>query len=91
MLGYLDEIPICTQYELDGERTDRFPATASLQQARPVYETLKGWKSDISGIRRFEDLPPRARDYVLTLERLIEVPIRWISVGPRRDQMIERP
>lgn len=91
VLGYLDEIPICTQYELDGERTDRFPATASLQQARPVYETLKGWKSDISGIRRFEDLPPEARDYVLTLERLIEVPIRWISVGPRRDQMIERP
>ncbi|MFD0710723.1 adenylosuccinate synthase [Paenibacillus sp. GCM10027626] len=90
VLGYLDEIPICTQYEVEGQRTAQFPATARLKQARPVLEKLKGWKTDISGARRFEELPEQAQEYVRCLERLIGVHIRWVSVGPKREQLIER-
>jgi adenylosuccinate synthase len=90
VLGYLEKIPICVAYEIDGERTDRFPVPAKLDRARPVLETLKGWKTDISDIRRLKDLPAEARDYVARVEELIEVPIRWISVGPRRDAIIRK-
>jgi adenylosuccinate synthase len=90
VLGYLDEIPVCTAYEIDGERTDRFPVPAKLDRARPVYESLPGWKSDISGIRDFDELPPAAREYVLRVEELIRAPVKWVSVGPRREAMIER-
>jgi adenylosuccinate synthase len=90
VLGYLDEIPICVAYELDGDRTEDFPVSARLERARPVLETLPGWKCDISGARRFADLPPQAQAYVHRAEELIGVPIHWISVGPRREAMVER-
>ncbi len=90
VLGYRDEIPVCTAYEVDGERTTEFPVNARLEKARPVYETLPGWKTDISGIREYAELPAAARDYVERIESLIQVPIRWLSVGPRRDAIIRR-
>ncbi|UUZ84077.1 adenylosuccinate synthase [Paenibacillus sp. P26] len=90
VLGYLDEIPICTAYRIGSETTVQFPVSAVLDQAKPVLEGLPGWKQDISGIRSFEELPPQARAYVLRLEELIGVPVRWISVGPRREQIIDR-
>lgn len=90
VLDDLDEIPICTAYEIDGARTTRFPTTGPLERATPCYERLPGWRRDVSGARRFEALPPEARAYVLRIEQEIEVPIRWISVGPERDAVIER-
>ncbi|MVP01172.1 adenylosuccinate synthase [Paenibacillus lutrae] len=90
VLGYLEEIPVCTAYELDGSRTLEFPVSARLDQAKPVYENVKGWNCDISSIRQFGDLPDAAQEYVLLVEKLIGVPIRTISVGPRREQIIER-
>jgi adenylosuccinate synthase len=90
VLGYLDEIPICTAYELGGERTLTFPVSEQLRYARPVIEKVPGWKSDISHIRRFEDLPKQAQDYITLLEKLIQAPIRWVSNGPKREQLMER-
>ena len=90
VLGYLDEIPICVAYEIEGEETREFPVPAKLDQARPVYERLKGWKREISGAKEFTDLPEEAQAYVERLEELIGVPIRLISVGPRREQLIVR-
>ncbi|TDF97478.1 adenylosuccinate synthase [Paenibacillus piri] len=90
VLGYLDEIPVCTAYRIDGKLTDRFPVTAELYRAEPVYDRLPGWKSDISHIRSFAELPANAREYVLRLEQWIGQPIRLISIGPKREQMIER-
>jgi adenylosuccinate synthase len=90
VLGYLDEIPVCTAYLIDGCETDVFPVTSQLLRSKPVYETLPGWRTDISGIRRFEQLPAPARSYVSRIEDRIGVPIRWISVGPQRDQLIDR-
>lgn len=90
VLGYLDEIPICTAYDVDGEQTDTFPVPASLDRARPVLASMPGWRCDISAVRRFEELPEKARAYVDRVEGLIGVPIRWISVGSQRDAMIRR-
>jgi adenylosuccinate synthase len=90
VLGYLDRIRICTAYEVDGESTQHFPTTRRLERAKPRYEFHDGWRTAIRAVQRFEDLPERARAYVLRLEALIEVPIRWVSFGPRRDQLIER-
>lgn len=90
VLGYLDEIPICTEYELDGERTAEFPATSKLMQAVPIFKKQKGWKTDISEVREFDELPIEAQEYVLAVEKLINTPIRWVSVGPKREQLIER-
>ncbi|WP_438446069.1 adenylosuccinate synthase [Gorillibacterium sp. sgz5001074] len=90
VLGYLDEIPICTAYRLGEKTVSRFPVTAELDQAQPVLEHLPGWRTDIREARRFEDLPPAAQHYVLELERRIGVRIRWVSVGPDRQQLIER-
>jgi adenylosuccinate synthase len=90
VLGYLDEIPICTAYEIKGEVTDQFPVSARLDQAKPIMEKLPGWKADISGVRTFDELPRQAQEYVIHLEKLIEVPIRWVSIGPNREQIIER-
>lgn len=89
VLGYLDEIPICTAYDVDGEVTGNFPVTARLERAKPVLETLPGWRCDVSGARAFAELPHNAQGYVRRLEELIGTPIRWISVGPRRDALIE--
>jgi len=88
VLGYLDEIPVCTAYEINETRTNDFPVTRRLPSARPVYERMKGWKRDISGAKRFDDLPEEARAYARRVEELIETPVRWISVGPRREQLI---
>jgi len=90
VLSYLDEIPLCVAYETDGTRTTSFPVTSRLELAKPVYETMPGWRSPISDVRKFEDLPGQAQDYVLRIEELIGVPVRKVSVGPHRDQLIER-
>ncbi len=90
VLSYLDEIPVCTAYELDGRRNENFPTTLRLEKARPVYEILPGWKSDISKTASFEDLPENARNYVTRIEKLIGFPVGWISVGPQRNAMFRR-
>lgn len=89
-LGYLDEIPVCVQYDIDGELTSRFPSTARLERAKPVLKKLPGWKCDITGIREFEKLPEEARNYVDEIERLIGFPITYVSNGPAREDIIKR-
>jgi len=88
VLGYLDEIPVCTHYEIDGNRCDVFPVNSELEKAKPVFKILKGWKSDISNIRNFEELPLEAKEYVNFVEELLGFPITLISVGPKRDDII---
>ena len=90
VLGYLDEIPVCTGYEIDGQVTDMFPTTPSLLWAKPVFTTLPGWKCDIRGCKRYEDLPQQARDYVDFLEAHIGCPITLVSSGPKREEMTYR-
>lgn len=90
VLGYLDELPICVGYEIDGTVTKDFPTTVKLQKAKPVYEKLPGWKCDIRGIKRYEDLPENCRNYIETIEREIGVPITMVSNGPGRDDIIIR-
>ena len=90
VLSYLDEIPVCTAYEVCGEEIEEFPFPTALEAAKPVIKTLKGWKSDISGVRSFDDLPREAREYVEFIEKSIECPITYISVGPERDSIIIR-
>ena len=90
VLSYMDRIPICAHYELDGKITDEFPFPCVLDQAKPVMEYLPGWKCDISGVRRWEDLPQEARDYVEYVERNIGCHIGYVSVGPERDSIILR-
>lgn len=90
VLSYLDEIPVCTKYLVDGKETDEFPFPLALEDASPVIEYMKGWKKDISGVRRFEDLPKEAQEYVEYVERNICCPITYVSVGPERDSIIIR-
>ena len=90
VLSYMDEIPVCTKYVLNGEETDRFPFPAALGACKPVIETVKGWKKDISKVRTWEDLPEEAKAYVQMIERAINCPIKWISVGPERESIILR-
>ena len=90
VLSYLDEIPICAHYRLDGAQTDEFPAPPLLAEAEPVFETMPGWRQDISGARRWEDLPVPARAYVEYVERQIGCHIQYVSVGPERDSIIVR-
>ncbi len=90
VLGYLDEIPVCVGYEIDGEVTKDFPPTYLLEKAKPVWEVLPGWKCDITGIRRYEDLPENCRSYIEFIEKEIECPITMISNGPGRDDIIYR-
>ncbi|MCI8814785.1 MAG: adenylosuccinate synthase [Lachnospiraceae bacterium] len=90
VLGYLDEIPVCTAYEIDGERTTEFPVTAKLEKAKPVLETLPGWKCDIRGIRKYEDLPENCRKYIEFVEKKIGFPITMVSNGPGREDIIYR-
>ena len=89
-LGYLDEIPVCVAYELDGKRIDSFPTTSELGRCKPVLETLPGWNCDIRGIKRYEDLPENARRYVEFAERAIGIPIRMVSNGPSREDILLR-
>ncbi|MBN1555733.1 MAG: adenylosuccinate synthase [Phycisphaerae bacterium] len=90
VLSYLDEIPICKAYWINGKDTDTFPVSALLDRAKPVWEKMPGWKGDISRIRRFDDLPLAARRYVKRIEELIDLPVRLISVGPKRDAIMVR-
>lgn len=90
VLGYLDEIPVCVAYEIDGERTTEFPSGDRLDRAKPVYETVKGWKKDIMGITEYDALPQEAKDYIAYIEKLIDCPITLISTGPNREHMIYR-
>ncbi len=89
-LGYLDEIPVCVGYEIDGEVTDRFPTTAKLEKAKPVFKKFPGWKCDITGIHEFEKLPEEAQNYVNEVEKLIGYPITLVSNGPGREDIIKR-
>ncbi|MDE7334586.1 MAG: adenylosuccinate synthase [Lachnospiraceae bacterium] len=90
VLGYLDEIPVCVGYDIDGEVTTDFPVTAKLEKAKPVLKTLPGWKCEIRGIRNYEDLPENCRNYVEFIEEQIGHPITMVSNGPGRDDIIYR-
>lgn len=90
VLGYLDEIPVCVGYEIDGQTVTEFPTTAKLKQAKPVYEVLPGWKCDIAGIRNYEELPQNCRNYIEFIERRIGYPITMVSNGPAREDIIYR-
>ena len=90
VLGYLDEIPVCVGYEIDGAVTTDFPVTAKLEQAKPVLRALPGWKEDIRGIRKYEELPENCRNYVEFIEEQIGYPITMVSNGPGRDDIIYR-
>ncbi len=90
ILSYMDKIPVCAHYELNGQLTDEFPFPVDLNDAKPVIEYLDGWKEDISGVRRWEDLPKAAQDYVLYVEKAIGCHIGYVSVGPERDAIILR-
>ena len=90
VLGYLDEIPICVGYEIDGEVVKDFPVTYKLEKAKPVLKTLPGWKCDIRGIKKYEDLPAECRNYIETIEAELGVPVTMVSNGPGRDEIIMR-
>ena len=90
ILSYMEKIPVCTHYRLDGQLTDEFPFPSALDDAEPVVEYLDGWKTDISGVRRWEDLPKAAQDYVLYIEKAVGCHIGYVSVGPERDAIILR-
>lgn len=90
VLGYLDEIPVCVGYEIDGQVTREFPTTAMLEKAKPVLTRLPGWKCDIRGIKKYGDLPENCRKYIEFVEKEIEAPISMVSNGPGRDDIIMR-
>ena len=90
VLGYLDEIPVCVGYEIDGEVTKDFPVTAKLKKAKPVYEKLPGWKEDIRGITEYDKLPENCRNYIEFIEKELGVPVTMASNGPGRHEMIFR-
>ena len=90
VLSYLDEIPVCVAYELEGKRITNFPATPTLQKVKPIYETFPGWKSDIRGETDYGKLPVNCRNYVEAIEKLIDTPITLLSTGPHRDEICRR-
>ncbi|MBR6254713.1 MAG: adenylosuccinate synthase [Clostridiales bacterium] len=90
VLSYMDKIPVCTQYELDGQKIDRFPFPVALNDCKPVIEYFDGWKTDITGCRTWDDLPKQAQDYVLYVEKAIGCPITYVSVGAERESIIFR-
>lgn len=89
VLAYLDKIPVCVAYEVDGARTDSFPSGDALMRAKPVYEYLDGFKCDISNCKEVGDLPKQAMDYIHFVEKAVGCPIKYVSVGPGRDEYIE--
>ncbi len=89
VLSYLDKIPVCVAYDIDGVKTDKFPSGPELDAAKPVYEYLPGWKCDISKARSFEELPKEAQDYVLFIEKAVGSKIKYVSVGAGRDEYFE--
>jgi len=88
VLGYLDELPICIGYEIDGVITRDFPVTTKLKEAKPVYEVLPGWKTEIRGITKYEDLPENCRKYIEFIEKELEVKVTMVSNGPNRQEII---
>ena len=90
VLGYLDEIPVCVAYDIDGEETTEFPVTHVLKKAKPVWKKLPGWKCEIRGIKKYEDLPQNCRNYIEFIEQQIGYPITMVSNGPGRDDIIYR-
>ncbi len=90
VLGYLDELPICVGYEIDGKVTKEFPTTNLLKKAKPVYETLPGWKTDIRGIQEYDKLPANCRQYIEFIEKELQVPVSMVSNGPGRHEIIYR-
>ncbi|MEG0229846.1 MAG: adenylosuccinate synthetase, partial [Oscillospiraceae bacterium] len=90
VLGYLDTIPVCTGYEIDGVVTTDFPVTSVLEKAKPIIEYLDGWKCDISGIKEYDKLPENCKKYIEFVEEKIGYPITLISNGPKREDIIYR-
>jgi adenylosuccinate synthase len=90
VLGYLDEIPICVGYDIDGVVTKDFPTTVKLAKAKPVWKVLPGWKCDIRGIQKYEELPENCRKYIEAIEEELGVPITMVSNGPGRNEIIYR-
>lgn len=90
VLSYMDRIPVCARYRINGKETDRFPFPTELDKAEPVITWMDGWKCDISGVRHWEDLPREARDYVTCIEEAVKCPVTYVSVGPERDSIIFR-
>lgn len=90
VLGYLDEIPMCIGYEVDGEVIKDFPVTYKLEKAKPVLKTFKGWKTDIRGIQNYDELPAECRTYIEAIEAELGVPVTMVSNGPKRDEIIKR-
>jgi adenylosuccinate synthase len=88
VLGHLERVPICVEYEIDGERTRDFPPTTRLERAKPIYEYWPGWQCDVSNARHPSDLPSAARRYVERVEELLDTPLGWVSVGPEREATI---
>ena len=90
VLGYLDEIPMCVGYEIDGEVIKDFPTTYKLEKAKPVLKKMPGWKCDIRGIKNYEELPQACKDYIDAIEQEIQAPITLVSNGPKRHDIIKR-
>ena len=90
VLGYLDEIPVCVAYEVDGQQITDFPDTPRLLRCKPVYDKLPGWKCDIRGIRNYAELPENCRKYVEFIEAQVGAPIHMVSNGPRREDILYR-
>ena len=90
VLSYLDQIPVCVAYELEGRRITHFPATPQLQKVTPIYEVFPGWKTDIRGETEFNKLPANCRAYVERIEQMLETPITLLSTGPRREEICQR-
>ena len=90
VLGYLDEIPVCVGYEIDGEVTTDFPVTHLLEKAKPVFKVLPGWKCEIRGIKEYDQLPVECRNYIEAIEEEIGVPVTMVSNGPERHEIIHR-
>ncbi len=90
VLSDLEEIPVCVAYEKGGKRLEKWPYTPELEQCRPIYESLPGWKCNIGGVRRYDELPENARSYVEFIEKRLNCPIRYVSVGPEREALIIR-
>lgn len=90
VLGYLDEIPVCTAYEVDGKQITDFPSTPTLMRCKPVYTMLPGWKTDVRGVTEWDELPENCRRYIEFVEKELEVPIHMVSTGPKRSEMLYR-
>jgi adenylosuccinate synthase len=88
VLSYLEKIPICTQYEIDGVKTNSFPSGSALTRAKPVYEYMEGFKTDVSKCRKAEDLPNAAIKYIRFIEKVVGCPIKYVSVGAGRDDYL---